>query len=132
MPAAFAKAACSAELVPMLADFIVGVRPLDNRWFFGALILGWVGVPLRCRTFLAAAKWSFLATYVLSPFAVKFRNSDSIALAASGIACFLVHYTVSQPGERWTYSWWERALIWLSFLIGFVASYRRLNAPERA
>lgn len=130
MPAAFSKVARSAELLPAVADVFRGAGPIDNHWFFGALILAWIWVAFRSRSFLDAAEWSFFATYVLSPmlhawyfiwilpFAVKSRNWGSIALASTGITYFIVHYRFSQPGGEWTFSWWERAVIWLPFLVG--------------
>lgn len=129
MPPSFSRAARSAELIPAIADFILQAGPIDNRWFMAAMILAWIGVAMKSRTMQEAAEWGFFATYVLSPmlhawyfvwvlpFAVKSRNRGVIALAASGIAYFLVHYTLSQPGGRWTFSWWERALIWIPYLV---------------
>lgn len=137
MPPAFSRAARSAELIPAIADFICRAGPIDNRWFLGALALAWIWVGVKSRTLMKAAEWGFLATYVLSPmlhawyfvwvlpFAVKSRNFGAIALAASGIAYFVVHHTLAQPGGRWTFAWWERAMIWLPYVIGFAISIRR-------
>lgn len=136
MPPVFSRAARSAELIPAIADFIGRVGPIDNRWFLGALILAWIWVGVKSRTLLEAAEWGFFATYVLSPmlhawyfvwalpFAVKSRNFGTIALAASGIAYFIVHYTLKQPGGRWTFAWWERVIIWLPYAVGFIVSRR--------
>lgn len=143
MPSAFSRAARSAELIPAIADFICGLGQIDNRWFLVALIGAWIWVAVKSRTLLEAAEWGFLATYILSPmlhawyfvwvlpFAVKSRNLGTIALAASGIAYFLVHHTLAQPGGHWTFSWWERAIIWLPFLIGFFSFHRSCRAKKQ-
>ncbi len=137
MPRAFSLSVRSTELIPAITDFIFRTSDIDNRWFLGALVLAWIYVGMKSRTLLEAAEWGFLATYILSPmlhawyfvwilpFAVKSRNPGIIALAATGITYFLVHYSVSQPGGKWTFSWWERSLIWLPFLIGFLYHYSR-------
>lgn len=138
MPPGFSRAARSAELIPAITDFVGGSGVIDNRWFFGALLIAWGLVAVRSRDLLAATEWSFFATYLLSPmlhawyfvwllpFAAKSRNPGSIALAASGIAYFLVHITMAQPGGQWTFSAWERTLIWAPFTIGFLV-HRQLR-----
>jgi alpha-1,6-mannosyltransferase len=130
-PPAFSRSARSAELIPAVADFLRNAGSIDNRWFFGLLILTWIYIAARTRDFISAVEWSFLATYVLSPmlhawyfiwilpFAVRSRNAGVIALAASGIAYFIVNYTLSRPGGGWTFTWWQRAIIWVPFLVGF-------------
>ena len=134
MPPVFSHAARSAELLPAIADFVFRTGHIDNRWFMGAMVLAWIWVGVKSRNFLEAAEWGFLATYLLSPmlhawyfvwalpFAVKSRNAGFIALAGSGIIYFIVHHTLDQPGGSWTFTWWERAAIWLPFLTGFAVS----------
>jgi hypothetical protein len=134
MPPAFSRVARSAEFIPAIADFISQSGPTDNHWFMIAMLIAWIWVGLKSRTLLEAAQWGFLATYLLSPmlhawyfvwalpFAVKTKNIGVIALAASGILYFIVHYTLEQPGGSWTFTWWERAAIWLPFIIGFAYS----------
>jgi hypothetical protein len=134
MPPAFSRAARSAELIPAIADFVFQNGQLHNRWFMFAMVIAWICVGMKSRSFLEAAHWGFPATYILSPmlhawyfvwalpFAVKSRNAGFIALAASGILYYLVHYTLEQPGGKWTFTWWERAGIWLPFIIGFTIS----------
>ncbi len=103
--------------------------------FMLAMLVSWIWVGLKSRTLLEAAQRGFLATYLLSPmlhawyfvwalpFAVKSGNAGFIALAASGILYFMVHHTLEQPGGTWTFTWWERAAIWLPFIIGFAYSF---------
>lgn len=134
MPPTFSRVARSAEFVPAIADFIFQSGRIANHWFMLAMLISWIWVGLKSRTLLEAAQWGFLATYLLSPmlhawyfvwalpFAVKSRNAGFIALAASGILYFIVHHTLEQPGGSWTFTWWERAAIWLPFLIGFAFS----------
>lgn len=134
MPPAFSRAARSAEFIPAIADFMFQSGRIDNRWFMLAMLVSWIWVGLKSRTLLAAAQWGFLATYLPSPmlhawyfvwalpFAVKTKDAGFIALATSGILYFIVHHTLEQPGGTWTFTWWERAAIWLPFLIGFAFS----------
>lgn len=134
MPPAFSGAARSAEFIPAIADFVLQNGQLHNRWFMMAMVIAWICVALRSRTLLDAAQWGFLATYLLSPmlhawyfvwalpFAVKSRNAGFIALAASGILYYLVHHTFEQSGGKWTFTWWERAAIWMPFITGFAVS----------
>ncbi len=131
-PPAFSQSARSAELIPAIADFLGNNGSIDNCWFFGLLILTWIYCAARTRDFISAVECSFLATYLLSPmlhawyfvwilpFAVKSRNAGVIALAASGIAYFIVNYNLSLPGGGWTFTWWQRAIIWVPFLAGFI------------
>ncbi|MDP3849641.1 MAG: hypothetical protein Q8Q59_03995 [Luteolibacter sp.] len=140
MPPDFSRAARSAEFIPAITDVMFQNGRIANHWFMLAMLISWLWVGLKSRTLLEAAQWGFLATYLLSPmlhawyfvwalpFAVKSRNAGFIALAASGIAYFLVHYTLEQPGGAWTFAWWERAVIWLPFLIGFLTSWRQRQA----
>ena len=133
-PPAFSRVARSAEFIPAITEFIFQSGHIANHWFMLAMLASWIWVGLKCRTLLDAAQWGFLATYLLSPmlhawyfvwalpFAVKSRNVGFITLAASGILYFMVHHTLEQPGGRWTFSWWERAAIWLPFIIGFAYS----------
>lgn len=134
MPPVFSSTARSAEWIPALADCVFRVGQLHNHWFLGMLVLVWIIVAMKARTFLSAAEWGFLATYLLSPmlhawyfvwalpFAVHSRNAGFIALAASGITYFMVHHTFEGPGGTWTFTWWERSLIWFPFMIGFLIS----------
>jgi hypothetical protein len=55
---------------------------------------------------------------------VKSKNAGIIAPAATGIFFFLVHYSMHQLGLGWTYTWWQRMIIWLPFLIGFLLTPR--------
>lgn len=137
MPPVFSKVARSAEFIPAIADLINHAGVIDNRWFFGGLILAWIWVAARSRSLIDAVEWSFFATYVLSPmlhawyfvwilpFAVKSRNAGFIALAATGITYFIVLHTLSLPGGKWTFSWWERAIIWLPFVLGYALHVHR-------
>lgn len=142
MPPAFSRAARSAELIPAIADFIFQRGHIDNRWFMLTMLISWIWISLKCRTFLGVAQWGFLATLILSPmlhawyfvwalpFAVKSKNYGYIALAASGILYYIVHHTLDQPGGRWTFTWWERAAIWLPFLIGFLLFSRKTTSDH--
>lgn len=143
MPPFFSRTARSMEFLPVIIDYLGRVGHLDNRVFFVMLLAAWAIVASRARSFLEAAEWSFFATYLLSPmlhawyliwmlpFAVKSRNPGTIALAASGIFYFIVHYNMEQPGGGWTYSWWQRCIIWLPFIVGFLMVYtnfrRKIN-----
>lgn len=136
MPPTFSRDARSAELIPAIADFLLPSGQLHNRWFMAAMVLAWIAVALKCRTFQSAAEWGFFATFVLSPmlhawyfiwalpFAVPSRHPGYIALAASGIFYFVVHITMEHNGGKWIVSGWERAAIWLPFLIGTWLAYR--------
>ena len=142
MPPVFSRVARSAEFVPAITDFIFQSGQIDNRWFMLAMLISWLWISLKCRTLLDAAQWGFLATLILSPmlhawyfvwalpFAVKSKNYGYIALAASGILYYLVHYTLEQPGGKWAFTWWERAAIWLPFIIGFTIS--TIKRPNRS
>jgi alpha-1,6-mannosyltransferase len=143
MPPLFSRTARSMEFLPIIFDYLGRVGPLDNRIYFVILLVFWAVVASRARSFLEATEWSFFATYLLSPmlhawylvwilpFAVKSRNLGIIALAASGIFYFIVHYNTEQPGGAWTYNWWQRCIIWLPFIVGFLMMHinirRKLN-----
>lgn len=132
MPPYFSRTARSMEFLPVIIDYLAGAGQLDNRVFFALLLAVWIMVAVRSRSFLVAAEWSFFATYLLSPmlhawylvwmlpFAVQSRNPGSIALAASGIVYFIVHYNMNQPGGAWSYTGWQRGVIWLPFIVGFL------------
>lgn len=143
MPPVFSRVARSAELIPAITNFIFQRGHIDNRWFMLAMLISWTLIGMKCRNFLDAAQWGFLATLVLSPmlhawyfvwalpFAVNSKNVGYIALAASGILYYIVHHTLEQPGGKWSYTWWERAAIWLPFLIGFFFTSCNAAAEHR-
>lgn len=132
MPPFFSRTARSMEFLPVIIDYCGRIGHLDNRIYLVLLIAVWIIVAARARSFLDAAEWSFFATYLLSPmlhawyliwalpFALKSKNPGIIALAATGIFYFIVHYNMDHLGLGWTYTWWQRAIIWLPFLIGFL------------
>lgn len=143
MPPFFSKTARSMEFLPIIIDYLGRVGHLDNRIYFVILLAAWAVVASRARSFLQATEWSFFATYLLSPmlhawyliwilpFAVKSRNPGSIALATTGIFYFVVHYNMEQPGGAWTYSWWQRCIIWLPFVIGFLMVHLNFRTKEK-
>ncbi len=132
MPPFFSRTARSMEFLPVIIDYLGRVGHLDNRIYLVMLLVAWTVVASRARSFLEATEWSFFATYLLSPmlhawylvwilpFAVKSRNPGIIALAASGIFYYVVHYNLEQPGGAWTYSSWQRCIIWLPLIVGFL------------
>lgn len=132
MPPFFSRTARSMEFLPVIIDYLGQIGRLDNRVYLVLLLGVWLVVALRVRSFIDAAEWSFFATYLLSPmlhawylvwalpFAVKSKNLGIVALAATGIIYYVVHYNMDHLGLGWTYTWWQRAIIWLPFLIGFL------------
>lgn len=132
MPPFFSRTARSMEFLPVIIDYCGRTGRLDNRIYLGLLVAAWILVASRARNFPDAAEWSFFATYLLSPmlhawylvwalpFAVKSGNPGIIGLAATGVFYFVVHYNMDHLGLGWTYTWWQRAIIWLPFLVGFL------------
>lgn len=144
MPPFFSKTARSMEFLPVIIDFLGRIGHLDNRFYFVILLAAWAVVASRARSFLQATEWSFFATYLLSPmlhawylvwilpFAVKSRNPGTIALAATGIFYFIVHYNMEQPDGSWTYSGWQRCIVWLPFIIGFLVVRTNIRKMVKA
>lgn len=142
MPPFFSRTARSMEFLPVIIDYCGRIGHLDNRFYLVLLIAAWVVVASRTRSFVDAAEWSFFATYLLSPmlhawylvwalpFAVKSRNPGIIALAASGIFYFVVHYNMDHLGLGWTFTWWQLAIIWVPFLIGFLMVKKPFKKEE--
>ncbi len=140
MPPVFSRVARSAEFIPVITDYLFRSGQLHNRWYMAAIVIGWIIVALKSRSLQQAAEWGFLVTFLLAPmmhawyfvwalpFAVRSKNLGFIALAASGILYFLVHHNMEQPGGSWTFTWWQRCLIWFPFIIGFAASARKKRA----
>jgi hypothetical protein len=132
MPPFFSRTARSMEFLPVIFDYIGRVGHLDNRVYLVMLLVAWAIIACRARTFLEGTEWSFFATYLLSPmlhawylvwmlpFAAKSRNPGTIVLATTGIFYFIVHYNMDHLGLGWTYSWWQRAIIWVPFVVGFL------------
>ncbi len=141
MPPVFSRTARSMEFLPIIFDYLGRVGHLDNRLYFLFLVAVWVVVALRARNFLEATEWSFFATYLLSPmlhawylvwilpFAVKSRNPGTIALAASGVGYFMVHQNM-ELGMTWTFTGWQRTIIWLPLILGFIWHQRRRVSGE--
>lgn len=139
-PLEFARHARSAEFLPALLDAIPGIE-LVNDVFVPPLLLAWAVAIFRCRRFAHAAEWMLFSAFVVSPmlhawyftwllpFAVLTRNRGAIALNVTGTLYFIMCHRISM-GEVWTLCWWERALIWLPFVAGFLWS--RLRHPHRA
>lgn len=142
MPPFFSRTARSMELLPVIIDYCGRIGNLDNRIYLVLLVAVWMVVASRARSFLDAAEWSFFATYLLSPmlhawylvwalpFALKSNNPGFIALAASGIFYFVVHYNMDHLGIGWTYTWWQRAIIWLPFVVGFLSVKKPFGKPS--
>jgi hypothetical protein len=138
-PLEFARHARSAEFLPALLDALTGVE-LVNDVFTLPLLAAWALVWWRCRVFAHAAEWCLFAAFVLSPmlhvwyftwllpFAAATRNRGSVALTVTGTLYFIMCHRIAL-GETWTLCWWERALIWLPFVAGFLWSRAR---PLRA
>ena len=139
-PLEFARHARSADFLPAVLDAIPGVE-LINDIFVLPLLAAWAIAIVRCRRFADAAEWCLFSAYVLSPmlhawyfawllpFAVLTRNRGAIALNITGALYFIMCHRIAM-GEVWTLCWWERALIWLPFVAGFLWS--RLGRPARA
>jgi len=136
-PLEFARHARSADFLPAVLDAIPGVE-LINDIFVLPLLAAWAIAIVRCRRFADAAEWCLFSAYVLSPmlhawyfawllpFAVLTRNRGAIALNITGALYFIMCHRIAM-GEVWTLCWWERALIWLPFVTGFLWS--RLGRP---
>jgi hypothetical protein len=138
MPTTFSRTARSAELLPIIVDYIGQAGQLHNRWYLIVLLIVWLIIATRTKTFLQAAEWSFFATYILSPmlhawyfmwvlpFAVKSKNWGIIALGASGVMYYIVHYNTTLPNGGWIFTWWQRMLLWLPY-VGGVLSFHYCN-----
>lgn len=136
-PLEFARHARSAEFIPALIDAIPGVE-LINDVFVPPLLAAWAVAILRCHRFADAAEWCLFSAFVLSPmlhawyftwllpFAVLTRNRGAIALNITGTLYFIMCHRISM-GEVWTLCWWERAIIWLPFIAGFLWSRLRYH-----
>lgn len=133
-PLEFARGARSAELIPALLDAIPGAE-MANDVFAPMLLAAWAVAIFRCRRFTDAAEWCFFSLFVLSPmlhawyftwllpFAVLTRNRGAIALNITGALYFIMAHRI-HTGDGWTLVWWERAMIWGPFVIGFLLSRR--------
>ncbi len=138
-PMEFARYARSAELIPAVLDAVTG-KEWINTLFVPPLLAAWVVAIFRCRRFANAAEWFLFSAFLLSPmmhawyftwllpFAALTRNRGTIALNITGTLYFIMCHRIS-IGEVWTLSWWERALIWLPFVAGFLS--RRLYRHPR-
>jgi hypothetical protein len=142
MPPFFSRTARSMEFLPVIIDYCGRAGRLDNRIYLVLLIAVWIVVAGRVRSFTDAAEWSLFATYLFSPmlhawylvwalpFAVKSGNPGIIGLAATGIFYYVVHYNMDHLGLGWTYTWWQRAVIWLPFAVGFLIAKNSFKKPS--
>ncbi len=144
MPPQFVEYARSAEFIPAITGWFWEASQYKNHLFILPVVLAWVWVIFRARTFESAAEWIFFIALIftpllhawyftwLMPFAVKTRNLGSILLVASGFAYFLLYHHVESPGGIWRLTSWETALLWLPFVAGFLWSecrrIRKINA----
>lgn len=137
-PLDFAHYARSAEFIPALLGAIPGVE-LINDVFVLPLVAAWTIAIVRCRRFEDVAEWCLFSAFILSPmlhawyftwllpFATLTRNRGAIALNLTGTLYFIMCHRIAL-GEVWTLCWWERAIIWLPFVVGFLWS-RRSRPP---
>lgn len=140
----------SCSLIPVQSSFVVEARSADliphllslawtasrsMNWIFGPpLAIATLGLLWYCRRFGTFAEAYFFILSILSPvvhswyftwimpFGVASRNWGSRLLSWSAFVYFFLPYRqfAGLETQRWHLESWERSLLWLPFIIGFL------------